>query len=255
VTIPTPQRAAASCAWLARAVARTHAMARARGAGAHVLAIEIRDPRVGEIDSLAEWLQDDEQERMRAFRDPMRAATYATAHAALRLALAAETGAPAEGLRIMSPRPGGKPFLAGFDRMEIDFSVSHAESICLIGIRRSGCIGVDVERVDPLHPLLRVSERLCGPHERLRAGDAAGVFSLWTRKEAWLKAEGLGLSRYRPRDLDLVRVPGGGWKVAGPPASAAGSTTYDYQLGRRCRAAACLSPAGPRPLAFFIPSP
>ncbi|HUD33517.1 MAG TPA: 4'-phosphopantetheinyl transferase superfamily protein [Variovorax sp.] len=76
----------------------------------------------------------------------------------------------------------------------VDFSVSHAEGRVLCAVSTSGQVGVDVETIGPLlaanFPLyLNADERAWA------GGDARRFCSIWTRKEAVVKAAGsLGLA-------------------------------------------------------------
>jgi 4'-phosphopantetheinyl transferase len=78
--------------------------------------------------------------------------------------------------------------------------VSHAEDVALIAVARSQEVGVDVERIVQLDTEALV-EQFFSPAERaaLRAlapaSKVRGFFDAWTRKEAYIKALGLGLAK------------------------------------------------------------
>ena len=92
----------------------------------------------------------------------------------------------------------GKPFLA--DHRELQFNVSHTEGLALLAFVRDREVGVDVEKVRAQTDALKLAERFFSEHERneLRKfeGDElhAAFFRCWTRKEAYIKAKGDGLS-------------------------------------------------------------
>jgi len=103
-------------------------------------------------------------------------------------------------------RPKGKPALAL--PAGIDFNVSHSGGLAVFAFT-AGCeIGVDVESIRPLPDLQSIADRF------FCAGEAAELMSLaadqrepafylcWTRKEAYIKASGDGLSA----PLDGFRV-------------------------------------------------
>lgn len=81
----------------------------------------------------------------------------------------------------------GKPFLA--DHPEWHFSLSHSGdwAVCALD---DAPIGVDLERHRPLDTK-RLAERYLGVIDPLTRGE---FFSLWTKKESYLKAVGIGLS-------------------------------------------------------------
>jgi 4'-phosphopantetheinyl transferase len=100
--------------------------------------------------------------------------------------------------------PRGKPFLA--DHPELHFNVSHAADVLLVGVAWGRRLGVDVEQTIPERVVDEVMETVSSEPELgvLRALQPAArseSFSrLWTRKEAYIKADGRGMS------LDLKRV-------------------------------------------------
>ncbi|HWQ04786.1 MAG TPA: 4'-phosphopantetheinyl transferase superfamily protein [Longilinea sp.] len=94
----------------------------------------------------------------------------------------------------------GKPYLANPGTNGLTFSISHSAASALIAFGRDGEIGVDLEKerddLDPLElanhffaPAERSALKLMAPQDRKNA-----FFRIWTRKEAWLKAVGCGLS-------------------------------------------------------------
>jgi 4'-phosphopantetheinyl transferase len=94
-----------------------------------------------------------------------------------------------------SYNPYGKPETAG-----VQFNMSHSEWMALIAISRSRVVGVDVERKNRAFVDDRIPERFFSPAEvqALRAlpegQQTEAFFNCWTRKEAYVKARGLGLS-------------------------------------------------------------
>ena len=91
----------------------------------------------------------------------------------------------------------GKPFLGNSD---LQFNVSHTEGLALLAFVRRRGVGIDVEKVRAQTDVRQLAERFFSVHERssLRelAGDElhAAFFRCWTRKEAYIKAKGEGLS-------------------------------------------------------------
>jgi 4'-phosphopantetheinyl transferase len=90
----------------------------------------------------------------------------------------------------------GKPFLTGGP----EFNLSHSGDLLLLGVAASGRLGVDIEVVRPMEDIEDLAARHFSedevrallsypPQERLRA-----FFRGWTRKEAFIKGLGRGLS-------------------------------------------------------------
>ncbi|MEE1928909.1 4'-phosphopantetheinyl transferase superfamily protein [Streptomyces sp. TRM 70351] len=151
------------------------------------------------------WLDDQEQETASRFLFEQDRRQYLVAHALVRRVLALESGLPeAEAVIWRSAR--GRPFLqrppVGLPRggQELDFNLSHAEGHNLLGVVRSHRIGVDVERVDRGEQGLDANIETFARDERDWVAQAAPgrtrdcrTLRLWTLKEAYAKARGLGL--------------------------------------------------------------
>ena len=91
----------------------------------------------------------------------------------------------------------GKP---GIEGSEVRFNVSHSHSMAMIAIARGREVGCDIERVDPTFADEKIPERFFSPREvaALRAlpedDQREAFFRCWTRKEAYIKACGRGMS-------------------------------------------------------------
>jgi 4'-phosphopantetheinyl transferase len=105
----------------------------------------------------------------------------------------------------------GKPALA--PPQELNFNLSHSGDIALIAIARQHNIGIDVERIRPEMEIESIASRFFSQAEisELMAlppdQREIGFFHGWTRKEAYIKAQGSGLSL--PLDsFDVSLAPG-----------------------------------------------
>lgn len=96
--------------------------------------------------------------------------------------------------------PHGKPRIHRRFDSRLEFSLSHSHGVCLVAIASGGAVGVDVERADSDAPTDALAGRCLSPAERRsldelpEAARPGRFFELWTRKEAYAKARGLGLS-------------------------------------------------------------
>jgi 4'-phosphopantetheinyl transferase len=102
----------------------------------------------------------------------------------------------------------GRPLVEG--KPGVDVNVTHAASWVAAAASRMGRIGIDLEMERSVeHALV---DRCCTPFERGWIDAAPSVerpgrfFRLWTLKEAYLKATGIGL-RAHPREIPLVVSP------------------------------------------------
>lgn len=96
--------------------------------------------------------------------------------------------------------PAGKPSIHRRFGSPLQFSLSHAHGVCLVAITRDRPVGVDIERVDMQAPIESLAHRCMSPAERAaleglpHRARPGRFFELWTWKEAYAKARGLGLS-------------------------------------------------------------
>jgi 4'-phosphopantetheinyl transferase len=95
----------------------------------------------------------------------------------------------------------GKPYLAvDQNPRALQFNVSHSANMALIAVGSEHRLGVDIERIRDDVDTASLAERFFSPRERdgLRALPkplrVTGFYACWTRKEAFLKATGDGLS-------------------------------------------------------------
>ena len=143
-----------------------------------------------------EILSGEERERAARFQFEADRRHDVAAHAALRRALAAHTGERAEALRF-THSAFGKPSLA--ERHRVRFSLSHSRALGFYAIGGRGPLGVDVEQLRTVPDALELAERHFTRTEfdalaALPAVERHRAFlTCWTRKEACLKAIGLGL--------------------------------------------------------------
>jgi len=190
----------------------------------------------------ADSLSADERERGRRFRFERDRRRFVAARGLLRVLLGRYLDVHPAGVRF-GYGPRGKPFLASGDGLR--FNVSHSGGLALLAFAWRREVGVDVERVRPVPEAEDIARRYFSPWEaadllRLPEGErAAAFFRCWTRKEAFVKATGDGLSR--PLDgFDVTVAPGEPARVvrvAGEPEVAGRFWIEDVSPGRGFAAA------------------
>lgn len=161
------------------------------------------------IERVRAVLSGDERARAERFHRPEDRAKFIIARGVVRDVLGGYLSLPAAGVRLQYS-PTGKPSLVEQD--ELHFNVSHSGSLALLAV--SGYpVGIDVELVQPGFDFTDISSRFFSPEEiaelnRTEAGSRVErFFSLWTRKEAVLKATGTGVPGL---ESGVVEV---GWKI------------------------------------------
>ncbi len=110
--------------------------------------------------------------------------------------------------------PWGKPWVAAARALNIDFNLSHAAEWAMLGLRRGGVIGVDLEQErDALDEAAVAME--CMHPEEYRAWSGlptlrrrGALLRTWVFKEAILKALGLGAVH----GFQWLRLPASHWQ-------------------------------------------
>jgi 4'-phosphopantetheinyl transferase len=144
------------------------------------------------------WLSEDEVTRVARFRFDRHRRAFVLGRAALRALLGSYLGiGPAEVCFTYGPQ--GKPALADGSN-SLRFNASNSGDLAACAFTRGCEIGVDVEQHRPVRDLEHIAHRFFSPEEaaevmELPASDKdTGFFNCWTRKEAYIKAMGGGLS-------------------------------------------------------------
>jgi 4'-phosphopantetheinyl transferase len=143
-------------------------------------------------------LSSDECTRASRFHFDRDARRFTIARGVVRTILGAYLHAPAGDLNFTAGK-NGKPALANPGNLR--FNVSHSSDLALLGVALEREIGVDVEAIRPDVETDKLAERFFSVHEResIRAlpqpERVSAFFRCWTCKEAFLKGQGVGLSR------------------------------------------------------------
>jgi 4'-phosphopantetheinyl transferase len=165
------------------------------------------------VEKLGSTLSMDERARAERFYFKRDRNRFIVRHAILRMILGYYLGAEASELEFCYGR-NGKPRLADtFGNETILFSISRSEGLALYGFARNCEIGVDVESVRDIPEMDQIVDRIFSTRETHVYGalpehlKREALFACWTRKEAFVKATGDGLSR--PLDkFELTVDPG-----------------------------------------------
>ena len=162
-------------------------------------------------DSLLGLLSAEEQERAVRFKFPGPRNQYVISRALLRRALGRYLKIEAREVRFRTAT-NGKPELTADS--DVRFNLSHTQGATVFAVTHKRHVGVDVERIRTDTNAMELAERFfSGPEVQwLRSQPAselmASFFSCWTAKEAYIKAQGEGLSMPLS-SFGVVAVPGG----------------------------------------------
>jgi 4'-phosphopantetheinyl transferase len=194
--------------------------------------VDLEQPEA-RVAALAGVLAADERERAARFVFAGDCRRFVVTRASLRQLLGSACRMPAAAIRFVYGSHG-KPALApDLAAPTLHFSVSHSGELALIALTHDGPLGVDLEAIRPLPDLQDIAARFfadaearvitaLAPQER-----ALAFFLCWTRKEAFVKALGDGLTlpldrfrvacrpgeRARILDIDGSASAGAEWSV------------------------------------------
>lgn len=174
----------------------------------HVWAAALDGPAAEDADSWA-TMSADEQARALRFRFERDRRHYVAARSRLRKLLASYTGRPPAELQF-AYGAYGKPALREGGPA---FNLSHSRGLALIAVSLAPAVGVDVEFCRADFASLPVARQFFSAAEvaawcRLpQTAQVEAFFRCWTRKEAFVKALGEGLS-YPLKDFEVSLAPG-----------------------------------------------
>jgi 4'-phosphopantetheinyl transferase len=160
-----------------------------------------------------------EHKRAQRFHHRHHHDTYVLAHACWRVVLGAVLGVDARDVPLVNAA-SGQPMLPGTSYAT---SLSHSGTHVAIAIAMDQTVGVDIERSPPRNGLQGLVDVLCSPSEATAinalplVARGPALLAMWTRKEALLKAFGVGL-RETPTAIVADTT-----LVIEPPPSAAGA--------------------------------
>jgi 4'-phosphopantetheinyl transferase len=147
--------------------------------------------------SLFELLDPEEREHAARFKFPPPRNQYLISRALLRRALGTYLQIEAREVRFRTTANGKPELVANSD---LHFNLSHTQGATVFAVTRHRQVGVDVERIrDDTNAMELAGRFFSRPEvEWLQSQPAseqiASFFSCWTAKEAYIKAQGEGLS-------------------------------------------------------------
>lgn len=167
----------------------------------------VRVDAIGPFDALRDeaLLDDEERRRCRAFLRDEDRAVFRAAHALLRRALSRHGAVRPEQWRFTCGahgRPALDPAMPEATRVLFNLTHTQGLAACAVSVADEGSllVGVDAERTTRQLDLEGISSLVYDPRERAMLDRLIAhekrrrFFTLWTLKEAWLKARGYGMT-------------------------------------------------------------
>lgn len=138
--------------------------------------------------------------------------SFVVARGVLRLLLSRYIDLPPHELEITYHK-AGKPQLSETHGRTVFFNLSHSHELALYAISSTHKVGIDLEYIRPVEDLIQIAERNFSAQETAELKSLApdqtlrGFFHCWTRKEAYIKAIGAGVS-FPLHEFDVSLTPG-----------------------------------------------
>jgi 4'-phosphopantetheinyl transferase len=152
------------------------------------------------VDQIRRFLSEDEQKRSQSFYFPKDARHYTVARGLLRVILGNYIGVKPDMIEFCYNRYGKPTLEKTFAGDQIRFNVSHSHGKALIAVSQYRSLGVDIEFIRPNPERLKIADRFFSEREAAllrtlpKRQQEEGFYLCWTRKEAYIKAAGKGLS-------------------------------------------------------------
>ena len=165
------------------------------------------------VHALKAILSEEELKRAERFHFDQHRRHFIAGRGILRQLLSLYSGIEPGQLQLEYTR-NGKPFLPGMeDESGIRFNLSHSGGMAVYAFTRGREVGIDIEHQRPIDDIDRIAERNFSAKEyttfgTLPEGERLEAFYLcWTRKEAFIKAIGEGIS-FPLQQFDVTLIPG-----------------------------------------------
>ena len=167
----------------------------------------------GQLNQFWQHLSKDEQARANRFYFDHDRAHYIVARGLLRQLLGTYLQLPAAQIEFAYGDHGKPELPPALAESGVRFNISHAQGVALLAFARQREVGVDIEQVRPLDDGEQIAERFFSANEVAvftavpAEQKPQAFFNCWTRKEAFIKVIGEGLSC--PLDsFDVTLKPG-----------------------------------------------
>ena len=153
-----------------------------------------------QIEPLERTLSSTEHERAQRFRFPQHRRRFVVRRGVLRDVLGRYLSVAPERIEFEKNRYGKLSVIGQETPNEIRFNLSHSADLATIALTRGREVGVDIEQIKPERATSQIARRFFASSETKAITalpsdeQTVAFFRCWTRKEAYIKAKGQGLS-------------------------------------------------------------
>lgn len=152
------------------------------------------------IESLSKTLDSNERQRANKYHFEKDREHFIAARGMLKIILSRYVSDLPDQIRFSYNRYGKPALNIGTNDNSLRFNAAHSQELALYAVTRGREVGLDIEFINENFASLEVAKRFFSPAEILNLAalppnlQTAAFFSCWTRKEAYIKAIGKGLS-------------------------------------------------------------
>jgi len=153
----------------------------------------------------------DEKNRAERFKFDIHRKRFIASHGFVRAVLAKYLSVKANEIEYFKGEQG-KPFLSDSNQNKLQFNLSHTQDVAILAVTKSAAVGIDIEHKDRKTDWKGICKRFFTEPEQQALFSLPDkhqrntFFDLWTRKEAYMKVLGTGLS-LSPTDFTLTVFP------------------------------------------------
>lgn len=141
-----------------------------------------------------------EKERSERFKFYKHRKAFIASHGFMHTVLAYYINTPANEITFSHSKNGKPSLIKEQNPGNIQFNLSHSNSIAMLAICKNNSVGIDVEYAQRKTDWIGISKRFFTENEQKKlfslneSQQKEAFFKIWTRKEAHMKVTGLGLS-------------------------------------------------------------
>lgn len=189
------------------------------------------------VEELAEILSEDELARAKRFYFDQHRKRFIIARGLLRRILGRYLEIEPREVEFSYGRYGKPALIEKLNKdKKLDFNLSHSQDIALSGVTCDRAIGIDIEHLRPMNDAEQIAKRYFSEQENAVfqslpiEQQQQAFFNAWTRKEAYLKACGDGITRPL-NQVEVSLAPGEPAKILriqGSPETAAQWSIQDF---------------------------
>lgn len=152
------------------------------------------------LTALRDSLDPEEQQRLARISSAGGQDTFIVSHGRMRLILARYLALAPGDIQIQR-QASGKPRLAAVHASTLEFNLSHSHGLALVAVCDRHPVGVDIEKLRDNVAYAKLARRFFSSREAAQLlalpqpQQLAAFISIWTSKEALIKASGIGIAQ------------------------------------------------------------